>query len=496
MKNVLNWMKANPISVVAAALVLVALGGFYVFAVRGGAKVQAYANEWNNHFEEVDRFMRQTVEVPNQDPQQPPMQVDNVTINPRLIDDMKDVYEKMGVRYDALHEEVVKHNKANHELLVPNVFSGDNIEDPYTFREKYNEAFQLMLMPYEGGSTLPRLNAGMPPTMEEIGDALSDAQNSVVESIRVTRGAEAEQLPEDIEKIQLAQQESLLEIIQNQAHSINIYSQIDPLAPDYPFHIGEWAGQTGSPRLFEIFEGQLELWIQQDIVEAIVKANQITIDQDGKHVLNPKASVLTAPVKRLIKIEVTPGYVGIQTQGGTDSVTDLTVGGGGSGYVSRYARPNVNYGGGYSSSGVQQTGFEGSYDPPAQVMDESSANMPLDENFYCGPTGRKSNVIYDVRHAVLTAIVDYERLPELFRAINEVNFMTVLNCSVEQVDEYQALTEGYMYGSSDCVKINMVIESIWLREWTKKIMPERTLQYVGLMEAPDAVGNEMMVEDY
>ncbi|WP_432799769.1 hypothetical protein [Poriferisphaera sp. WC338] len=475
MKNFLSWTKTNPIAVLSICIVVVSFGVFYFFAVRGGAQVREEADKWNKHYKEVQGYMRASVDVPDHDQHNPPVTVSGITVNQKVIDDMKDIYEKLGGRYDALFSEVVAHNQAGHRVLIDGVFDENATFDaPYKFRDEYKNSFIRMLQPYDSIWGIPQINAGMPPTMEEIGVALAEAEDNYIESMRVTRGMNAQPTPEDEEKILQSKRERLLEIIQNQALNINVYADTEFTSQAFPFQVGKWSLESEKPELHDLFEGQVELWVQQDIVDAIARANKIvTEDDNGELIANDTSSVLTAPVKRLISISVVPGYVGIQTQG--------VVGSGSS------SRTSSNSGG---------------YSPPMEMMNKEAGNGPLGENFYCGPTGRKSNVIYDVRQAVLTAIVDYERLPELFEAINEVNFMTVVDCKVEQVDEYEALAEGYMYGSNDCVQVEMVIESLWMRQWTEPLMPDKTLEYVGLKEPSEPVngggmyGGDMFMEDF
>jgi hypothetical protein len=48
----------------------------------------------------------------------------------------------------------------------------------------------------------------------------------------------------------------------------------------------------------------------------------------------------------------------------------------------------------------------------------------------------------------------------------------VLKMQISNVDEYEALKKGLVYGSQDCVKVDMLIESVWFRNWMVKFMPE------------------------
>jgi hypothetical protein len=107
-----------------------------------------------------------------------------------------------------------------------------------------------------------------------------------------------------------------------------------------------------------------------------------------------------------------------------------------------------------------------------QKMQDAKQNR-LPDDFTASPTGRESNPIYDVRHAVLTVIIDSSRIPQLLNALSSVNFMTVIGMDVEDVDEYEALREGFYYGSDDTVSLDLTIETLWLRSWTAGHLTEQ-----------------------
>jgi hypothetical protein len=96
----------------------------------------------------------------------------------------------------------------------------------------------------------------------------------------------------------------------------------------------------------------------------------------------------------------------------------------------------------------------------------------LPNGFRMSPTGRRSNNIYDVVHAQLSLIVDYKQIVNVFEAFGKTNFMTVLKADITDIDEYKAMHDGYLYGDSDCVQLDMIIETLWLRDWTKRLMPQ------------------------
>jgi hypothetical protein len=90
-------------------------------------------------------------------------------------------------------------------------------------------------------------------------------------------------------------------------------------------------------------------------------------------------------------------------------------------------------------------------------------------------TGRRSgggNGTYDVRQAELTAIVSSARLPELLDAISRTDLMTVTGLTIDDVDEWAELENGYYYGTDHVVRVHIPIETLWLRSWSVALMPE------------------------
>jgi len=232
------------------------------------------------------------------------------------------------------------------------------------------------------------------------------------------------------------------------------------------FHVREFPSEE-TPTMVELWERQLELWIQQDLAEAIARTNA-----DAR-------SVLEAPVKRLIKMRVAPGYVGLHTAGLVRAVSSS----GGSDSGSMWNRDQS--GGSFGVGGENlPTAWRGAYPLPMHV-EPGEPGQETPNNFMASPSGRVSNHVYDVRHALLDVVVDYQKLPRLMGNINKVNFMTVLKTQIDDVDEYEAMRNGYVYGAGDMVRVRMIIESAWLRSWTTPLMPEVTKQYLRVAEAPE-----------
>jgi hypothetical protein len=132
--------------------------------------------------------------------------------------------------------------------------------------------------------------------------------------------------------------------------------------------------------------------------------------------------------------------------------------------------------GGFGAAGAGGVAAPGAAAAPVVThRSAASLNQKLPDDFTLAPTGRRSNVAYDVRHVWVTVIVDSQQLPTFFDNLAQVNFMTVLKLEITDEDEYKAAQQGYIYGSCDAVKIQMLVETIWLRDWTTKWMPQAVL---------------------
>lgn len=104
-----------------------------------------------------------------------------------------------------------------------------------------------------------------------------------------------------------------------------------------------------------------------------------------------------------------------------------------------------------------------------EVRIDASMEAALD--FSRSFTGRISNPIYDVRLVEVVVIVATEQMPRLFDAIATRNFMTVVDLRVRPADAFEAARQGYIYGPDPVSEATILIETVWLREWTAEFMP-------------------------
>jgi len=92
------------------------------------------------------------------------------------------------------------------------------------------------------------------------------------------------------------------------------------------------------------------------------------------------------------------------------------------------------------------------------------------------------NGFYDIRTVRLSAVVSLNNLPRLVEALAATNFMTVLDLDLEAVQTFSDLKAGYFYGEEPVVRANLQIETVWIREWMKPLMPKVIREELGVVE--------------
>lgn len=454
--NLATWARSNPITVASIAVAAVAIA-VIVYMILASGGLRSEIDERASKFNTMNRLMSQSIEVPSEDPDGEPDYLRNMAISQQVIDRMRGLYKRMREQLERVFERAEGINRPDRRMMVEGLFpDADRRPDiPINAREAYRRKVPQMLGAPVGDDNRVRLNAGEPPLAEQVGRQLAEDEREFRRQYQGQSGEDVSLTAEQQRQLREEKRDRAMQMIRDLAQSIHLYAETDLDEPGFPFAMRESlvnpAPGAESPTPALLWEAQLELWIMQDIARAIARVNAVD---------NPDASVASAPVKRLLGVAVLPGYVGIHSRGGLGDSGARRSGGG---------RINADQ----------------MYQPPQHPTLEDP-DQRLRTAFHYTPTGRVSNALYDVRHARLRAVVDFRRLPELLDALSHVNFMTVLRAEIRDVNEFEALREGYFYGGGDYVKVNLLIESIWLRSWTEPLMPETTKRYLGILEPVEA----------
>ena len=77
-------------------------------------------------------------------------------------------------------------------------------------------------------------------------------------------------------------------------------------------------------------------------------------------------------------------------------------------------------------------------------------------------------------------------LPKVIDALSRRNFMSILDVRMRPADAFEAAQEGFIYGIEPVSTVDLVIETIWFREWTADAMPPDLRDMLGIRSAPAA----------
>jgi hypothetical protein len=191
------------------------------------------------------------------------------------------------------------------------------------------------------------------------------------------------------------------------------------------FHVSPIAYQEDAPTPEDMWEAQVGLWIQEDVVKAIAKLNQ----EAAERVTEGEACVEQVPVKRLVALRVL-GYD-----------------------VPKLGRLTFPAAGG----DVQLSGVGG----PSL-------------------TGRKCNDQYDVVRFVVRVVIDQRDVLQLIDRISRVNFYQCLGVDYEAVDRDAAINQGYFYGTDPVVTATLEFEGYMAREVYEELMPPVIRKLLGI----------------
>ena len=192
-------------------------------------------------------------------------------------------------------------------------------------------------------------------------------------------------------------------------------------------NIGAPKSALSEPNMVALWFLQWKYWIAEDVVSACSKMNQ------GKSILN-------GPVKRIISMK----FLGrLKSVGAPESTGEET--------------PPALDG--------------GAVQPISGVPIDSNAIVSM-SNYGVSPRGWASNQLYDVYRTQVELVVETAQIPLLANAFSKQNFIAITDLRISQVDSFNALGMGYFYGESPVSKVVMVLESVWLRQWTGPLMPD------------------------
>lgn len=454
----MDIIKKNILSVICAIVALVAL--IASFWPMGGqyAQLRGELETRKGVFDTADRLLKKqrpipttTVDAADQSAEKPTL---DVFPSRDVIDKGKAAIEQVRQESLEMFDSLVKLNE--HKLLVEASLPSPSDVQIFQFVRDYKD---------EINNKIPNdiLNAAMPPTQEDVqkeADALWKEKYATDNANSGTGGraggrqqgadkALQEQYQDEVDKLPEQMQRRV-------AQEKKMY--IDPLALD-----ASKAMDVSRPNADQIWYAQVGLWVQQDVAQSLAAANA------------QAKNLLEAPVKRLVKLDVLE-----QQNSGIVYVMDKSMS----------ARAGSMGRGGAMMPGMMGMGGGGYSDSPSSGS--SDVGGPIPKDYTLSPTGRitsPSNPLYDVVHYKLDLVVDAARLAQVLEELQRNKLVTVLRIDeLSSVDAALDQSDGYYYGDQPVVRLSLLCEALFLRDWTVPLMPQRVKQDLGIQETTGGSG--------
>jgi hypothetical protein len=187
------------------------------------------------------------------------------------------------------------------------------------------------------------------------------------------------------------------------------------------------------PKSEDLWAAQMYLWIEQDVGQALRRANEEAIKSRNLPVEDQWVANL--PVKHLVWVRLSDYLLsqaaGTEGRGGGASI--LHRGGGGSG----------------GGSGGVRFGQRG-------------------EAF----TDRSRTGDFDVVHFAINVVVDARDLPKVLLELCRQNFITPIQVQYRAVNATAAAAGGYLYGSGPLLNVDIACEALFFRLNYESMMPQ------------------------
>ncbi len=293
----MDFVKKNLLSIIALVIGLAGLIGGWIISsgmtkkqiddVRQDA-VQA-ANSINS--------LQVDYELPALRPGEEPWTMSRVTPNSRLTQIVGEQLEALVAQSEEVRQEAIAHNSAGKTVLVEGLFPKPQNEEAERISlsarmvERWPEAHEELL---------ERSNAGGPIDAQQMASRLTTQRQQMVEQILGSR-ANQELSPFEEQEITNDLAKARLGMLKGHADSLTVFGERDLFVKLNEIPADGLVTRERYQTLF--WDWQHAYWVHEDILEAVVTANE---GSDG---------ISGAPIKRIFSITLEPAYNSEVTQG-------------------------------------------------------------------------------------------------------------------------------------------------------------------------------------
>ena len=437
-KKVQAWAKDNLLLVILGGASVAALAGGYFAADMMTASVMEEAQSKAARMSELKDLERTqvTLEVPGQAPFSA-----NAIVNQKLLEEYQSRMDTLRKDSAQVREFAVQRNRGTHQPFMSlRLQKGDP-----ALEQIHLDFFDAASAAY--AKLLSQSRIGSVPDEAEVQAFLVRRKEQFIAS-DLKKGQNEQLNAQEAEALSRELGNARLQSYNEAARDFAMYADPETLrVPTAPF-------KKDSPEVVlpSLWRQQWEFWVLSDILAAFAKVN------------GPDANVQAAAVKRIDEVRfVGPIGAGGAAPAGGDGAAQAGDASAGDGSMG-----DGTMGDGSMAGGMGMTGTP--IDPAMPVT--------LD-NFAASFTGRRSNQLYDVFATDVTFVCETARIPQVFDALAQQNFITITMASIRPEDPFEAAEEGYIYGPAHVSLVRLRLESVWLREGTGPLMPDPVRKRLG-----------------
>ena len=438
MNAVMEWVKANVFIVVFGVIMVAAVVTLPLLSSKMNKQVKETVNQRVQLLTQLSQLQKGEI-VPGR----------TGLPNEQTLQKYEQIARVLGEDAAAVQSAAIEHNRKGREPIKP-ALSGQRMaifpEAPPAHLDIVPKNFHEALLDAYG-SLLNSIRAGMPPALETLRQELENTRTQfVTQDLRKS----TEETLTDEEQSQLTEKLTTMRtsLYVEAAKQVGMYVSMDSLG------VPAW-NQSDQPSLGELFSWQWQYWVVEDVLNALHQAN------------GAETSVLQAPVKHVLVVQP----LDVPVPGASQGNVPPTGAAGGEGFT----------GAGAGAGEFELGGAAPQPQAPAAAGAagvEANPKAPVQPNYAVSLSGRYTNPLYDVINVRLQVVVETRRIPEVLDALAKRNFMTVTSLNLKAVDPYQAAGSGFFYGSQPVSELDLNVETVWLRAWTRDFMPvdiKRTL---------------------
>lgn len=484
-KKIMAVVKSNIVITICVVVIIGSLVGLPYVSNGLMEEVKTSVDKQNKSYSNLKKINDGKISIPGASPVK-------AVVNRAIIDRIQDVANVRKNESVSVLDAAKSMSRSRHVNMDDRLFPGHDLPS----HELQIEAprFQKRVVE-EYKSLLEDVNAGMPPSNDAVMKGLDQVRQQFLDN-HLRRDTVEGLTESEIKMVRAELSERRMGLYLREAEKSGVYLDLSQLSP--PVY-NERQVYTAK----DLFRWQWRFWVIEEVLDAIHGVN------------GAETTVINAPVKRILSMQVR-GLMSVDDVRGDSSsnggppagssqpsrptgpasgpsgLASGPASGGGGGSAKRSAA-----GGGGGSGGGNSRGSRSQSGPtPVDQLVVASVPSAGARDFTSSVTGRISNALYDVVLVDVSMVAQTSKISNILESLATDRFLTVRDLSISKIDAYQDLKKGFLYGDSPVVKLDLTLETIWLRSWIQDIMPNSVRAMLGIQPVKMESTEDSDEDDY